>query len=56
MHMPVNGHEREREKSGINLKVTVIQSMNVHVGDAERNGKLLNKYFKVNLKPRHQCS
>ncbi|XP_035748116.1 pre-mRNA-splicing factor ISY1 homolog [Egretta garzetta] len=36
MHMPVNGHEREREKSGINFKVTVIQSMDVHVGDTER--------------------
>lgn len=56
MHMPVNGHEREREKSEINLKVTVIQSVNVNVGDTERNGKLLNKYLKVNLKPRHQCS
>lgn len=55
MHMPVNGHEREREIRN-KLKITVIQSMNVHVGDTERNGKLLNKYFKVNLKPRHQCS
>lgn len=56
MHMPVNGHEREREKSEINLKVTVIQSVNGNVGDTERNGKLLDKYLKVNLKPRRQCS
>lgn len=40
MHMPVTGHEREREIRNKTLKVTVIQSKNVDVGDTESNGKL----------------